>query len=153
MKKCYRCRRLLPYEEFWRSKRERDGFDSSCKECSRAKRTVVTMMLAQAKRRAKLKEREFLLTLEDIKTLNERQAGLCALTGYLLDWEPGPLTPFRASLDRIDSAKGYTTDNIQLVVVVANRFKGQMAQLDFIELCRRVVHHIDALPASTISGC
>lgn len=43
-----------------------------------------------------------------------------------------------ASLDRIDSARGYHHDNVQWVHKHINRMKGPLPDPDFIEYCRHV---------------
>ncbi len=39
------------------------------------------------------------------------------------------------SVDRIDSNKGYTVDNIQLVCAIINRMKMNLSNDEFISLC------------------
>lgn len=46
-----------------------------------------------------------------------------------------------ASLDRIDSSKGYTKDNVQWVHVKINYMKQWFDQNEFIELCKKVAEH------------
>jgi hypothetical protein len=61
-----------------------------------------------------------------LKELWEVQKGICALTGLEMTLERG-ITPTRqASLDRIDSNKGYTKGNVQYVVMPINLAKNQM---------------------------
>lgn len=49
------------------------------------------------------------------------------------------------SVDRIDSNKNYTKDNIQLVCAMANRMKMDLSNEDFIEWSREVVAYADAV--------
>lgn len=35
-KRCCRCRKLLPCDDFWRNRRTKDGLQSRCKDCHRA---------------------------------------------------------------------------------------------------------------------
>ena len=46
-----------------------------------------------------------------------------------------------ASLDRIDSSRGYVIDNIQWVHKDINWLKNDWSQKEFIELCSRVANH------------
>lgn len=48
------------------------------------------------------------------------------------------ITKHTASLDRIDSSKGYTKDNIQWVHVDINFMKQEMDQDYFIKICKRI---------------
>ena len=43
------------------------------------------------------------------------------------------------SIDRIDSAKGYTRDNVQLVTMVANQMKNDLAIDELVDICERVI--------------
>ena len=45
------------------------------------------------------------------------------------------------SLDRIDSTKGYTIDNVQWVHKYINLMKHQLTQQQFIDFCKKVVEH------------
>jgi hypothetical protein len=47
-----------------------------------------------------------------------------------------------ASLDRIDSKKGYTLDNVQLVHKDINMMKKEYDQKYFIEMCKLIANNI-----------
>lgn len=72
------------------------------------------------------------ITLEDIYTRYVAQDRKCALTGELLTWD------HNASVDRIDSTKGYSVDNIQIVSKEINMIKRNTDNQRFIELCKKV---------------
>jgi len=83
------------------------------------------------------------ITIEDAETQFVQQNGKCALTGM-------PIKPcvtrhssgdWTASLDRIDSDKGYTKDNIQWVHKDVNRMKWHFSQDHFVSLCIAVFKH------------
>lgn len=59
--------------------------------------------------------------------------GCCAMTGWDISIEYSNKT---ASLDRIDSKKGYTFDNIQWVHNMVNMSKGAYDNKKFIDMCR-----------------
>jgi hypothetical protein len=46
-----------------------------------------------------------------------------------------------ASLDRVDSSKGYIQGNIQWIHKRLNWMKGDMSELEFRQWCKRVVDH------------
>jgi hypothetical protein len=69
----------------------------------------------------------------EIAALWERQHGCCARTGIPFDESSHWL---HASLDRIDSAKGYIPGNLQSVTWFYNRTKGTIADEDFVYLAR-----------------
>ena len=60
------------------------------------------------------------------------QNGKCAYTGKILEFGPGKHTignnqnPLRASIDRIDSERGYVRGNIQILSWIANKMKGNL---------------------------
>lgn len=45
---------------------------------------------------------------------------------------------YNISVDRIDSSKGYTKDNIQLICGMVNIIKYKLPQEKFIELCKKI---------------
>lgn len=76
--------------------------------------------------------KECTLTLEDLAEVWKRQSGLCVYTGLplILPTSTNLKTidiTMRASLDRIDSSKGYTKDNIQFVSTPINYMKLTMS--------------------------
>jgi hypothetical protein len=75
------------------------------------------------------------LTIEQVDSIWVDQRGCCALSGIALDNKAGSET---VSLDRIDSDKGYTVDNVQLVHKVLNMMKRDMVDEDFIDWCSLV---------------
>lgn len=89
---------------------------------------------------------EFSITIEDIWNKYIEQDRKCSLTG--LDLNIGQTNRRRrdgettASLDRIDSSKGYTIDNIQWVHKDINWMKQNYPQKYFIEMCKKVVDYI-----------
>ena len=74
------------------------------------------------------------LTIEEAWTLLENQHHTCALSGLAL-------VTGTASLDRIDSTKGYTLGNVQWVHKLINRMKMDMTDSEFVRLCGAVVAH------------
>jgi hypothetical protein len=83
-------------------------------------------LCSTAKSRAAKKKLDFSITTEDLEELYYRQSGICAISGLKMTTLSGPRhrsNSFVMSLDRIDSEKGYTKDNIQLVCWQANRMK------------------------------
>lgn len=80
--------------------------------------------------------KEVTITLEDLKNTWEQQGGICPYTGlklYLPTWKKvGTAEQLwcRASLDRIDSSKGYVVGNIQFVSTPINFMKSTMSDLE-----------------------
>lgn len=84
---------------------------------------------------------KFDLTLEDIWFLYTLQEGRCALSDIPIGWsEVGSI--HTASIDRIDSSKGYLKDNVQLLHKDVNFMKQQYSQEYFIEICRSIADKV-----------
>lgn len=94
----------------------------------------------------------FTVTKEYLWALFLRQDQKCALTDIPLYMRPsnGKGT---ASLDRIDSDKGYEEGNVQWVHKKVNKMKWELSQEEFLALCGAVVRHKGDGPAApTIIG-
>lgn len=94
-------------------------------------------------RRAHMRDQIVEITLADLKEQWLTQKGLCMYSGVQLQH---PVKNQRAnhaltaSLDRIDSSKGYEKGNIQFISVAMNHMKGVMTHeqtLELIKLIRR----------------
>ena len=77
------------------------------------------------------------LTLQDLKDVWDKQQGTCPYTGLILELpstKPYTNKLAKASLDRIDSSKGYTKDNIQFLSPYINFMKSDLTQEEFHNL-------------------
>ena len=90
----------------------------------------------------------FDVTIEQIQDLYEKQNKKCALSGidiYLAKSHvraKNGLEPYStASLDRIDSTKGYTIDNIQWIHKNINIMKSSISQEYFLNVCTLIADH------------
>jgi hypothetical protein len=97
------------------------------------------------RRHARDRGLEFAISIAYAWDLFEKQGRKCSLTGQLLEmripaWtKNGDLYWHRtASLDRIDSSKGYTEGNVQWVHKDVNAFKMDRPEKDFVALCLMV---------------
>jgi hypothetical protein len=91
-----------------------------------------------AKRGAKKRKIEFTITINDIKELWEKQKGLCAYTHIPITLHKKEKhTIYSASLDRIDSSKGYHKDNIELVCLFINYGKNGFEKKDVLNILKR----------------
>lgn len=77
----------------------------------------------------------FNITIDDMWELYEKQNGCCMLTGLKISIKHDNQT---ASLDRIDSSKGYIVGNIQWVHKDINKMKNILDNNIFIEYCKLV---------------
>jgi len=86
---------------------------------------------------------EFLVSIEELEALFEKQGGECVFTGVELVFPKNSResTLGTASPDRIDSNKPYTVDNIQWVHKTINKMKMDMTDRDFKDWCSKVARH------------
>lgn len=110
---------------------------------------------------AKRRNLEFKVNIEYVWNLLEKQNFKCALSGvniHLLEdgdsvtkVENGnrnlDYSKWTASLDRIDSTKGYVEGNLQWVHRDINKIKMDLPQDYFIELCKSIVNHVNQQPS------
>lgn len=148
-KQCNMCLTHKALFEFSKNNSSKDGLQYRCRSCDKAyqykrreenkdasleygrkyqaKRRQdfdyrLRMLLNASKQRAALKNREHTITLEDIKELYPTD-GKCPVFGFDLEFNSGGFRETSPSIDRIDSSKGYTKDNIQIISWKANRIK------------------------------
>lgn len=96
-------------------------------------------MLYGVRRRVAKYPEPFDLTLDWIKERVER--GTCERSGipFVLEHDGAQhMHRFTPSIDRIDSTKGYTRLNCQIVCVMYNVGKGDNTDAAFIDFCRAV---------------
>lgn len=102
------------------------------RECDRL-RDPVKKKLIGAKSHSKRINRDFEISYKFIKELIRAQNYKCALTGIEFKED---LT--NASIDRIDSLKGYLKTNVQIVLTEINLMKKDLTQEEFKSLCKAV---------------
>jgi hypothetical protein len=92
---------------------------------------------------AKTRKLLFTVTIKDAWKIFQKQKGCCAFTGLKLTFpkDARDITS-NASLDRIDSSKGYEKDNIQWVDKRINFMKYTLCTSEFIELCKLVANNV-----------
>ena len=149
LKKCCACGENKQLFEFSKNKAAKDGLQYRCKPCDIAYQTAyrsknkehvlerdkkhktklrnnfeyrLKMLLNASKQRAALKNREHTITLEDIKEIYPPD-NKCPVFGFVLEFNSAGFRDTSPSIDRIDSTKGYTRDNIQIISWKANRLK------------------------------
>jgi hypothetical protein len=110
---------------------------------------------AQIKSKAQRSSRTlpFTITVQDAWGQFEKQEGCCALTGWALSIEHSSKrrSTRTASLDRIDSARGYEPDNIQWVHKDVNQMKWDLPNSRFIEICRAVADRMKSEPVLLVA--
>ena len=148
MKTCFCCKTEKPHNLFFKHCLTVDGYHSWCKDCctegnkrSRAKQNSTIegrakVFLQNARKSAAKRGQIFDLTVADIVDCWTTQWGVCAYSGRQMTLEAGLLNT--VSIERIDSAVGYTPENTILVCQAINRMKSDFGFEDFYRLCKDV---------------
>lgn len=82
---------------------------------------------------------DFKISIEDINNLLIKQNNKCKLSNVDIYFKPNK--DYTASLDRIDSTKGYTIDNIQWIHKTINVMKMKMSDKDLIDWCKLIANN------------
>ena len=96
---------------------------------------------SQIIRHANNKKHEVAITIEDAWNLFCGQNRKCAITGTDIHFVNSGAVDTTASLDRIDSGKGYIIGNVQWVHKDINSMKSNLKQEKFITLCKLVANN------------
>ena len=133
---------------------QRDYYLSHKVESEKYKRTYLgspkgrlTLLVATARRRAQKKGLPFDLTVGWALEQYSLQAGRCKVTGLLFDLSCNrgrgayKINPRSPSLDRVDSGKGYTRDNVELVCSHINIAFNMFGRQSFNELAKAYLEY------------
>jgi len=84
------------------------------------------------------------LTKDDLINLFKKQEGKCAISGIEMTYTTGKGTgiiPDNVSVDRIDSSKGYSKDNVQLVCSIVNIMKSNLPLNKLVYYCKQIINN------------
>ncbi len=103
------------------------------------------------KNNAAKREIVFDLTIEQVSAQYEKQSRKCHFSGLPIGFDNLGTKRNRhtASIDRLDSDKGYTADNICIVHKDINKMKNVFSVDQFTEYCRLVANFYPAKSDST----
>lgn len=79
-----------------------------------------------------------------MESISRAESNLCYYWGLYPNIE-------EASLDRIDSSKGYIEGNVQWVTQQANLSKHVMTMEQLYEFCRKVLNHANQQPSQPLT--
>jgi hypothetical protein len=82
------------------------------------------------------RNREFTVTIEEANLLFVQQNEKCKLSGVSISFKNKT-----ASLDRIDSSKGYIKENVQWIHKDLQKMKHAMSDAQFIDWCHIIANH------------
>ena len=132
-KLCPCCQQWLPIEKFQKHKPSKDGHASVCKICSAHR---VTSRYSAYRTNANKHQREFDLTLEEFDDITKQPCYYCG--GYNGEFQGVSFS----GIDRIDSDKGYTKDNIIPCCGTCNRMKNNLSQEFWIQHMQKILNHL-----------
>lgn len=101
---------------------------------------IGTAVMLHIKRNADKRKLPYTLSKKYLWNLFKRQKGLCQLSGIPLYFGKVRSSEITASLDRIDSTKGYIRGNVQWVHKDINKIKQNFDDEYFIALCKKVAN-------------
>lgn len=158
-KLCLSCNIELPTTNYNSAKSSSDGLQTYCKECHTVKtytnlsrfKPFMKNLFGEIKYNAKTRDIKVEITLEDLFELYEKQDGKCMYSGVRMthnkmpsgkvkDYRSETTNPYNISVDRIDSTKDYTKENIQMVAVSVNHMKWNLTEENFLEMCELIVN-------------
>ena len=108
------------------------------RKTDRSKMASVLLAKTSSSKKRKSRILEHNLTTAYIQDLLEKQNYCCAFTGIKLDHKTGKNNLNMASIDRIDSKKGYVENNIQIVLNCMNKAKGEATDKQFRKLLKEI---------------
>jgi hypothetical protein len=129
----YKCRVCDVEYQAQRRNANKDQFSEYSRQYQKGRRKDfeyrLQMLINASKQRAKNKGRDHNITVADIKAIYPAD-GRCPIFGNILEFNEAGFRDSSPSIDRIDSSKGYTIDNIQVISWKANRIKGAASLQD-----------------------
>ncbi len=145
----YLCQCECGEQEIRRGTDLRSGKSNQCQWCrhrSTAKHASVKPIngtyLTVIEHGAKARGMEVHITVQDLANQWELQQGKCALSGRQLTLKHGHFgKKGTASIDRIDSNRGYHSDNIQWLDWKVNQAKMDTEESEFLQMCEDIVNH------------
>lgn len=117
-----------------------EGKHTGCASCSSVKKAcgdLTRTFWQQVEYAAQTHNRELSIDMEYAWGVFQNQDGKCALSGIPIRISRRK-TESTASLDRIDSSKGYVKGNVQWVHKLVNRMKSDIDQDEFISFCKLI---------------
>jgi len=108
---------------------------------------IPMMDIQRYKAGAHKRKKEWAVEPQYLYELYEQQNRLCAISGMLIEFSEkgvgtvGAKDISTASLDRIDSSKGYIVGNVQWVHKIINIMKMDLPERDFFRMVKEIYEH------------
>ena len=151
MKQCSKCKETKLITLFSKDKTHRDGLRSACAKCDNlaaaksreTSRGRAGKLVTDAKTSSKKRKLEINISVDWVE--QKLKNGVCELTGLPFDFTPAQhtqLNKYAPSLDRINSKKGYTKDNVRVVLWAVNAALGQYDDEEMLPILEAMVENI-----------
>jgi len=113
-------------------------YKTRCEKRSSSYKNFITGILNHANKRKQ--NLGFNIDIGFLLNLYESQEGKCAISGEEMTYLAGAgRRCTNISIDRIDSSKGYTRDNVQFVCDIVNVMKQQLTKSELLFWCNKIV--------------
>lgn len=133
-KQCFRCKRMLPISNFYKCKSNFDGYSSECNQCQHESKENRYNIY---KKNAKKRNIEFHLSKEEFYSITSKPCNYCG--GYSrVDLNGDAYN----GVDRIDSNKDYTIDNVVPCCDVCNKMKLDYSTDFFLNHINKIIKHM-----------
>jgi thiol-disulfide isomerase/thioredoxin len=136
---CTPCKMIESKLKYKNNKIYRDIIKLRSTEYRNTETGFKSQLLHDTKKNKKFEDYE--LNLIVLNELQKIQNNKCSITGIELVWKPNNI--YQASIDRIDSSKGYLKNNIQLVLHPINRMKLDYTTDKFKTIINEIKNNID----------
>jgi hypothetical protein len=147
-KRCCDCEEIKGLGFFNKNTRSWDGIHAVCRKCasvsnkkrtnSKVKKDPLGYIYNFAKKSSKYRGITFDLTREQLEAILDEQKGKCFYTGMDMSFEIFRGNYLRMSIDRLDSSKGYTKENVVLTTYRVNIMKGDMSLAEFKDIVSKL---------------
>jgi len=149
VKQCAKCKETKDLSKFNKNTTKKDGLQSYCLSCMniyqaesrKTPRGRAVCLIADA-RKADARKQKFEINISEDWVEEKLKKGTCELTGLPFDFSPSKNTHFNRyapSLDRINSSKGYTKDNVRVVLSSVNIALGQYTDEDMLPILEAMI--------------
>jgi hypothetical protein len=102
-----------------------------------SKKNYISTMLGRARKRAIKYNVPFTITVEDIQIPEK-----CPLLDVPFQLGVKGNYPFSPSIDRLDSTKGYTPNNVQVISTLANTMKNNATKQQLLTFAKNIVTYV-----------
>jgi hypothetical protein len=153
LKRCFKCKRVLPRTDEYFSAKSRKRMANLCRPCNKehgaelasgSLERALTSRWRGAKDRAHKGDLEFTISVVDLLTLWEKQEGRCFYSGVTMEYKQSSVwfDSATVTIDRIIPAEGYTPSNIVLCCYTANTLKNAMSVDRLLFWCKAILDHM-----------